>query len=79
MIPCHSIKPSCLELDSTEYIPSSYDDDDFELLYSDEIDDFLREKRKKFWINPISLTSLKSFSRKFQEDTFWNMVFFHDL
>jgi hypothetical protein len=60
----HSIESTCLELYPSEYISSSYYDDDFKFFIFDKMNNFLSKKGKKFWINTISLISLKSFSGK---------------
>jgi hypothetical protein len=44
LISRHTIESSLFELDPTEYIPPSDDDDDFELFYSDEMYYFFGEK-----------------------------------
>lgn len=73
----HSIESSCFEFDTSKYIPPSDYDDDFEFFIVYKMDDFFCEKCEKVRVDTISLHSLESFTRKFQEDTFRSMVFFH--
>lgn len=73
----HPIESSFFELYTPKNITSSYNNYYFKFLHFYKVYYLLRKKREKFWINSISLISLKSFSGKFKKDTLRYMVFLH--
>lgn len=77
MISRDSVKSPSLEFDTTKNISSSNDDDNFEFLMMDEMDNLFRKNREKFWINSVSLLSLQCFTRKLEQDTLGGMILFH--
>ena len=77
MVSCRTVESTCFELDTTEYIAPSDNNHYLEFFFSNEIDNLLREKSKKLRIDTVSLFSLEGFTREFEEDTFWGVVFFH--
>jgi hypothetical protein len=62
MISCRTVESTCLEFDTTKYIPTTDNDDNFKLLILYEMCYLLREESQEFWVDPISLISLEGFT-----------------
>ncbi len=78
MVSCRTVKSSCFKLNTTKDIPSTNNDDDLESFILYKMDDLLSEEGEELGIYAISLISLKSFTREFEKDTLWSVIFFHE-
>jgi hypothetical protein len=78
MVSCRTVKSSCLKLDTTKDISSTNNDDDLESFILYQVDNLLGKEGEELGIYTISLISLESFTREFEKDTPWGVIFFHE-